>query len=338
MGYERLNQMLNQVKPSQQQEEAMLKHLLQKERTESDMKTKHRMPKMAAAMLAAAILTTSAFAAVATGLDQRLLQYFGAEPEQTELLSPAAVVVDKELKDQGTTLRIEQAIADRYSAVVLIDLTTPEGTVLDGDYYTLGERDRLRARTADGTEMDSFGVGWTLLEDEDSADNHISLLLTVRSINGEFNFLGSKLSMDFEGLYDSNVQKNVLVDGHWKCTINLPQEDPGIYTVSDVPIEIGESQITLHSLYLSPISLTWELQGGKDNMESVAEIIHDTEDWQNQITLTTAESETIPVGECNFLHTTYGGGEGRYCFRLDTIMDPVEVVSVTLFGQTFSLK
>lgn len=73
-------------------------------------------------------------------------------------------------------------------------------------------------------------------------------------------------------------------------------------------------------------------------MESVAEIIHDTEDWQNQITLTTAESETIPVGECNFLHTTYGGGEGRYCFRLDTIMDPVEVVSVTLFGQTFSLK
>ena len=62
--------------------------------------------------------------------------------------------------------------------------------------------------------------------------------------------------MDFEGLYDSNVQKNVLVDGHWKCTINLPQEDPGIYTVSDVPIEIGESQITLHSLYLSPISVT----------------------------------------------------------------------------------
>ena len=170
MGYERLNQMLNQVKPSQQQEEAMLKHLLQKERTESDMKTKHRMPKMAAAMLAAAILTTSAFAAVATGLDQRLCSILGRNRSRRNCSSPAAVVVDKELKDQGTTLRIEQAIADRYSAVVLIDLTTPEGTVLDGDYYTLGERDRLRARTADGTEMDSFGVGWTLLEDEDSAD------------------------------------------------------------------------------------------------------------------------------------------------------------------------
>ena len=176
----------------------MLKRLLREERTKDDMKTKRRIPRMAAAVLAAAILTTSAFAAVAAGLDRRLLQYFGAEPGQTPLLSPAAVAVGQERKDKGVTVRLEQALADRYSAVVLLDLTAPEGTALDGDYYELGGR--LRATGADGAEMDCFGAGWTLLEDETPGDGRISLLLTVQSINGAFNFLGSKLFTHIEYL------------------------------------------------------------------------------------------------------------------------------------------
>ena len=249
-------------------------------------------------------------------------------------------MVDKELKDRGTTLRIEQAIADRYSAVVLMDFVAPEGTVLDGDYYILGDHDYLglRATSSEGTELNTLSTEFTLLEDEDPADNHISLLFTIHDIAGKFNFLGGELSMDFEGLYDSNVTENALAEGRWKCKVTLPQEDPGVCTVLDTPINIGENQVTLHSLYLSPISLTLELRQGQDHMETIGRDVNDSEKWQKQVILNTIEGQGLPVGDCNFLHTIYTSDSGLYSFRLESIMDPAQVASVTLFGQTFSLK
>ena len=70
--------------------------------------------------------------------------------------------------------------------------------------------------------------------------------------------------------------------------------------------------------------------------------LHGRGDWPEQVFLTTRGGETIPVGERNFLLTQYKTDvreqdHGRYCFRLDSIIDPAEVAAVTLFGQTVSL-
>ena len=173
MEYEQLNHVLDQVRPSRQQEEAMLKRLLGEERMEHKMKRGRNLPKLAAAALVAVLAVTSALAVV-TGLDRRLLNYFGAEPGQEELFSPGAVVVDKTLTDQGTTLHIGQVVADRYSALVLLDLTAPAGTVLDGDYYVLG--DSIRATAPDGTKMSGWGTGWSLLEDEEAGETRCAQL------------------------------------------------------------------------------------------------------------------------------------------------------------------
>ena len=151
MAYEELRRVLDQVKPSREREEAMLERLLTDERTGYPMKKRHLSPRLAAAMAAAALmLTTGAFAAV-TGLDGRLLDYFGGSGEQEELLSATAMVVGKELTDQGSTLHVRQVVADRYSAVVLMDFTAPEGTALDGDYYALGKE--ISATAPDGGRM-----------------------------------------------------------------------------------------------------------------------------------------------------------------------------------------
>ena len=55
------------------------------------------------------------------------------------------------------------------------------------------------------------------------------------------------------------------------------------------------------------------------------------------------DGRTVPVGEFHFLLTTYKtdcqeADQGRYCFRLSEIIDPAEVVSVSLFGQSFALE
>ena len=44
--------------------------------------------------------------------------------------------------DEGATLHVRQVVADRYSVVVLMDFTAPEGVALTEDYYVLGGGDR----------------------------------------------------------------------------------------------------------------------------------------------------------------------------------------------------
>ena len=129
MAYNELKRVLDQVKPSREQEAVMLNRLLTDERTEHRMKKRTHTPRLAAAAAAVAlVLTSGAFAAV-TGLDRRLLDYFGGDGVQEELLSATAIVVDKELTDEGATLHVRQVVADRYSVVVLMDFTAPEGEI-----------------------------------------------------------------------------------------------------------------------------------------------------------------------------------------------------------------
>lgn len=341
MAYNELKRVLDQVKPSREQEAAMLNRLLTDERTEHRMKKRTHTPRLAAAAAAVAlVLTSGAFAAV-TGLDRRLLDYFGGDGAQEELLSATAMVVDKELTDEGATLHVRQVVADRYSVMVLMDFTAPEGVALTEDYYVLGGG--VKATAPDGRKMSSWGSGFALLADEAPEDNRITLLFTVHTLDDSFNLLGARLSLDFEGLYDDNMEKNLLAAGRWRCNVTLPTEDPGRYVTPDAPMEVGGSRVTLTSLYISPISFAWELGEGEDDLQSMdTAALHGRGDWPEQVFLTTRGGETIPVGERNFLLTQYKTDvreqdHGRYCFRLDSIIDPAEVAAVTLFGQTVSL-
>lgn len=343
MTYEELKRVLDQVKPTRSQEEAMLSALLTEERTENRMKTRNKLPRLGAVLAAALLATTCAFAAV-TGLDRRILSYFGGTQATEALLSPAAVAVDKKLTSRGSTLHVRQVVADRYSAVFLMDFTAPEGTVLDGDYYVLGN-EHIRGKTAAGDELSSWGWGWTLLEDEDPGDNNITLLYQVDFIDGDGDALGSTLTLELDGLYSDNLEKNCLARGHWKCKVTLPQADPGRYVTPEAPMEIEGNRVALTSLYLSPVSLAWELGEGEDGLEALGRsgLFHSQEDWSEFITLTMTDGRQLSPGELKFLVTQYKTDllevdRGRYCFGLPEIIDPAEVTSVTLFGQSFALQ
>lgn len=338
----KLKRVLDQVQPSPEWEKATLKRLLTDERTEHNMKKIPRPSRLAAALAAAALMLTTGAFAVVTGLDQRLLNYFGGSSAQEELLSAAAMVVDREIKSHGAALHVRQVVADRYSALVLMDFAAPEGTVLDQDYYGLGGK--IRATAPDGTKMSTWGSGWTLLEDEDPRDNRITLLFSVRALDDGFNFLGATLSLDFEGLYRDTTEKDRLAEGRWPCSMTLPTEDPGRYVIPDLPIEVDGNQVTLSSLYISPISFAWELAEGESGLKALNDtgFFQDREDWWEQVFLTTQAGGTIPVGEPNYLFTQYKTDilkedRGRYCFRLQSVIDPETVTSVTLFGQEFPL-
>lgn len=304
-------------------------------------KTKRRGRLRTAAVLAAviAILCCTAAAAAALGLDQRLAEYFGATAEQEELLSTAAVPMNIVKRDSGAVMRIEQVIADRYCAAVLIDFTAPEGTVLDQDYYAFDRN--VSATSRDGVEMETYGIGWEVLPSstEDEMGRHATILMTIHSLKGEFNFIGAKVKLTLNGLYRDNCLEELVVPGRWSCTFTMPETDPGRLCTVNEPIEIEGKNAVLTTLYVSPLSLTCEIKQGTDDLKETVEPIYSDEGKESIAPEVTLQSgETIGAADRLFLITKYLDKRGRYCFRMDEILDPETVSSVSAFGETFSVE
>ena len=304
-------------------------------------KTKRRGRLRTTAVRAAviAILCCMAAAAAALGLDQRLTEYFGATAEQEELLSTAAVPMNIVKRDSGAVMRIEQVIADRYCAAVLIDFTAPEGTVLDQDYYAF---DRIVSATSrDGVEMDTYGIGWEVLPSSTEVETgrHASILMTIHSLKGEFNFIGAKVKLTLNGLYRDNCLEELVVPGRWSCTFTMPETDPGRLCTVNEPIEIEGKNAVLTTLYISPLSLTCEIKKGTDDLKETVEPIY-SDDGKESIApeVTLQSGETIGAADWLFLITNYADKRGRYCFQMDEILDPETVSSVSAFGETFSVE
>ena len=304
-------------------------------------KTKRRGRLRTTAVLAAviAILCCMAAAAAALGLDQRLTEYFGATAEQEELLSTAAVPMNIVKRDSGAVMRIEQVIADRYCAAVLIDFTAPEGTVLDQDYYAFDRR--VSATSRDGVEMDAYGIGWEVLPSstEDETGRHATILMTIHSLKGEFNFIGAKVKLTLNGLYRDNWLEELVVPGRWSCTFTMPETDPGRLCTVNEPIEIEGKNAVLTTLYISPLSLTCEIKKGTDDLKETVEPIY-SDDGKESIApeVTLQNGETVGAADWLFLITNYADKRGRYCFQMDEILDPETVSNVTVFGETFSIE
>lgn len=304
-------------------------------------KTKRRGRLRTTAVLAAviAILCCMAAAAAALGLDQRLAEYFGATAEQEELLSTAAVPMNIVKRDSGAVMRIEQVIADRYCAAVLIDFTAPDGTVLDQDYYAFDRS--VSATSRDGVEMETYGIGWEVLPSstENETGRHATILMTIHSLKGEFNFIGAKVKLTLDGLYRDNWLEELVVPGRWSCTFTMPETDPGRLCTVNEPIEIEGKNAVLTTLYVSPLSLTCEIKQGTDDLKETVEPIY-SDDGKESIApeVTLQNGETVGAADWLFLITNCADKRGRYCFQMDEILDPETVSSVSIFGETFSVE
>ena len=146
-----LRRMFDQIAPTQEQEVTMLDRLHRTEREEQTMK--RGMKRGLVALVAAALMMTAAFA-VAAGLDQRLMDYFGIGQEDLNLVSNGIVQVDKtHAYKNGWTVAVKQLLFDRYCGEILVDLTAPEGTVLTEQDY------RMDFRVLP-TNRDLTGQGW----------------------------------------------------------------------------------------------------------------------------------------------------------------------------------
>lgn len=356
MGPHDLNRMFDRLSPAPEQEQAVWDRLLDEERKASPMR---RLKKLMVLGVAAALMIVTCAAAVVTGIDQRLLDCFGGTPEDVALISPAAVEVGaSHTYESGWTVEISQVLADRLSLAVLVDVTAPEGTVLEE-----GDQLALVAVQLDGQGERVAGPALLAyirqLEDGDPADDHMTVLWQVRKTKGEGSvpYIGSSVELIPGGVRFREGDRMVPVwfsgedgggwDSWWSCTVQLPDEDPGVTCPMDQPLAIGDVQVRLTGLYLSPLSLTVYVEDEEQKLRAPQwddpETHHGKEwirylelmqlRWEDNVVLHRADGTQITATE------TQGQIVGvSYTLCFDQILDVEEIVSVTLFGQTYQLK
>ena len=256
-----LNRMFDALAPSPEQEQAVLDRLLQTERKGRPMK---KLSKLTVIGIAAALMLVTCAAAVATGLDQRLLDYFGAGPEQAELLLPGAMAVDVTAEDNGAVFHVTQVLRDRYSIAAAADFTAPEGTSLDvnGPIYSFGGIGHIRFLSEAGipVEVSSYRWKWYSLDDGDPEDNHLSILFYLSIPEGLDRrvcslVLPAEELMDFDWITSDNHTPDRFLE------VPLPQADIGCTQQFDQRVgELDGSAIRLKEVYLSPITMMVTLE------------------------------------------------------------------------------
>lgn len=344
MNEERVRRVFDQIKLPPEQRQAMLDRLLQTQREERTMK---RMKKLIVVGIAAALMVTACAAAVVTGLDRRLADYFGAGPEQVELLAPGAVRVDVTAEDNGAVLHIFQLLMDRYNILILADFTAPEGTVLDMNEEMDVARgfgcldwsvpDLLDRNGTDIGHPGGWGWGTTVLDDGDPLDNHLSLLFRMQlgdGIQADWGISGMVLRNRDLYRYDPERSEYVTVySGDWSCQVPVTWEDMGRSIQPNQAVgALDGIGITLTELYLSPMTLRIQLEsetpipqkfGGGIGNRWISLLTSDT------VTLTTRDGRTVPLVE-------QGGSTGNQdqdrMFRLDeiTALEDLEGGTLTL--------
>lgn len=372
MANEKLKRMFDRVRPSPEREEAMLAELLREEEREvRPMRRDWR--RTAVIALIAAVLLAAAALAVATVLDPAFLEHFGAGPKDEPLLGKTAVDVNLTAEpidiliekaageylpyhttEADGTVLIRQVVADRYSARILLDFTAPEGTVLDGDYYFFTSNYNLRGEKDSDMYFFNWDLHWELVEDGDPADNRITLMLTVLASGGDA-LTGKRLVVSLRDLFTAESEEAArsdqvtkVLDGGWGCVFALPEEDSGVYCPMERTIEIGGQELTLESVYYSPISLVFDLtQRDIKRQDSLIEAKLPPETWDEDVVLRAGRRERIQMAEKShpditgesmpYLHSR-GSLYVHFYYRPERIIDPAEIKAVEFFGQTIDLK
>lgn len=349
-----LERMFARMGPSRQQEEAVLDRLLREERRERPVRRIKKWVVLPAVVVLLGMITCGA--ASVTGLDWRLLGSFGGTREDEALLSPAAAEVSASHSyPGGWTVTVTQVLADRLSLAVLVDVTAPEGTVL-------GQEDQLSLSIAQldeqGERISSHAplLGFIRqLEDGDPADGRMTVLWQVRKTQGEASvpYPGSAVRLTPCGVRFREGDRMVSVpfdegdrDSWWSCTVQLPEEDPGITWEMDRSLDIGEARVRLTGVYLSPLSLTFYVEDAAGALRAPAGEDPEAEqeawekywaiqgmDWESQVVLNLRDGTQLTAAKSQ---GRVGGVSYTFCF--DRILDTAEAESVTLFGQTFPLK
>lgn len=215
------------------------------------MRKKHMAALIAAALVGATALTAGAVSLF--HLDKRIADLIGPVSEQQIAdLEEAASPLSQSVTDQGWTMQLLSTFGDSHSAYIVFDMIAPQGTVLNGDQYRF-ETPYLMMQDS------SLGYSIESLEDDDKTDNRIRFVLQM---NTQQDINGQNITLNFNNLQQYTQQEmQTIVNGTWKTEIQMDYKDLSFSVPADQKIPLLGGTVEVHSLLVSPLSVTVEMQG-----------------------------------------------------------------------------
>lgn len=321
----------DQVKPTPEQEQAMLDRLLQEQK---EVKPVSRRKKITVVLVAAAVLLMACAFTVMAGLDQRILEYFKGEPEDAYLMTEGIVPVEQShTYENGWTVKIEQVLMDRNSIAALVELTAPDGVIPDPEYRVFDMAPEIT--TVQGEELVLGGVPRSIpLEDPDLEDNQALILWSFDTLLGVEEMWGGSFRLTPRQFFWSTQESPAQFSDEWSCTGTLPTEDSGLLYQLDEPFSLEGTALGLKSIYISPIRFVFTLEACDPTMDALHE-------GRGSVSLTLEDGSVVKMEEGFYSASADQTGETDDCrvlFQPEKLINPQTVRSVTMYGQTFSLE
>ena len=217
----------------------------------------------------AAALTTGALAAAVGG---GLLGYFEARtPEDQSALAEGIYQLNRSETYNGWTVELTDCIGDDTNGYVWVEVTAPEGTVLQppegGQFCSMYYLD---------SPEDHFGRNITALPDSDPQDNCISFCLELNSLDG--NLRGQTVDFTLEPIVDvwwtdsgteyaaqhnGSELTEAIRDHTWVFEdVVLDYPDQAVRLTPNLEVPYMDGTATLTKIEITPLTTTVRIEGG----------------------------------------------------------------------------
>lgn len=217
----------------------------------------------------AAALTTGALAAAMNG---GLMNYFDARsPEDRNALEESIYQINRSETYNGWTVELTDCIGDDTNGYVWVEVTAPEGTVLQppegGQFCSMYYLD---------SPEDHFGRNITALPDSDPQDNCISFCLELNSLDG--NLRGQTVDFTLEPIVDvwwtdsgteyaaqhnGSELTEAIRDHTWVFEdVVLDYPDQAVRLTPNLEVPYMDGTATLTNIEITPLTATVRIEGG----------------------------------------------------------------------------
>ena len=230
---------------------------------------RHTSHRLIIGVAVAAALTTGALAAAVGG---GLMGYFEARtPEDQSTLEEGIYQLNRSETYNGWTVELTDCIGDDTNGYVWVEVTAPEGTVLQppegGQFCSMYYLD---------SPEDHFGRNITALPDSDPQDNCISFCLELNSLDG--NLRGQTVDFTLEPIVDvwwtdsgteyaaqhnGSELTEAIRDHTWVFEdVVLDYPDQAVRLTPNLEVPYMDGTATLTKIEITPLTTTVRIEGG----------------------------------------------------------------------------
>ncbi|MDF3001949.1 MAG: hypothetical protein K0Q48_2068 [Bacillota bacterium] len=207
-----------------------------------------------ASLVALCVFASTAFAAEIFQWDSRISNYFGMSDKNQGDLSGAGMNVGVKDEQGGVAIEAVQTIGDASNMYILLDVTVPEGQILNPQTGF----DMIFLKVEGVTGM---GYSCDLLPDDEPNDNKGTLLF---SMEANSNINDKEIEMKFVNLRHYDMDSGEMIpdyEGEWILSWKLNYHDVSKNFDVDKDIPVNGETVRVDSVSISPIALNVKISG-----------------------------------------------------------------------------